>query len=307
MATLFIGFIASAGLAENTPSKHMYVANYTGGVYRYPIETSGLPAPRPDLVLTSVLKSPDGLAVDSRGDLFATDSDNPSMVYEFPFGASGNASPSREFSIGTDIAYYLDVDRNGYIYVEDLNALAIDVFAPGVSGNAKPLFQIINWPTQRTIINDVTVDSQGRLFVSVRLLGIFVYDHPLQSWKQPSRVLHEQLPSGYLAGYGPTAIDDSTSSVYSSSFPQIKQPWGRGDFAKMNIDGRTEKTDPQIFTRDCYYGGLYSAAISGPYILTSCNGAPSDVFAYRKDAFGRQRAVAAIGGVQSPTVVRLGP
>ena len=283
---------------------HLYVADYMGGaIYRFPIDKSGMPDPKPDIILNGSLKYPVGLAVNGQGNVFVTD--ETQTVSEYAVGAHGDAAPIRELT-ASHAAYFLDVDKKGYLYVENGEFNNVAVFAPGARGNDLPLHSIANWNTHSDSIDAIIVDSQGRLFIST-LAGVYIYDDPIGHWQTPSEVfLSEQQPIGPVGGA--TAVDEVADVFYASfGYGHLNGPWIRADYVKQSIKPTNVGPGPFILTEDCTNGGDFAAAISGDYLLTSCNGDPPSVLVYNKNVFGRQHLVKAIGNFQSPAVIRVGP
>jgi NHL repeat-containing protein len=98
------------------------------------------------------LSGPEGVVVDSVGQLYVANAGNNSIAIFAP-NASGNVAPIRTISGPTtllDAPSGLALDAAGYLYVGSANgsrAAPVLVFAPGASGNAAPVQTItINAP-----------------------------------------------------------------------------------------------------------------------------------------------------------------
>lgn len=142
---------------------------------------------------------------------------------------------------------------------------------------------------------------------SLLLVGSIFYDEPISHWQTPSELfLSEPQPIGPLGGA--IAVDEAADVFYASfGYGHLNNPWTRADYVEQSLKPSNVGPGPFILTEDCTNGGDLAAAISGDYLLTSCNGYPPSVLVCSKNVFGRQYLVKAIGSFQSPGVIRVGP
>jgi hypothetical protein len=138
--------------------KHLYIAqgdDIAGKVYRYRLNSNGLPSTKPDGVLHLDFTFPGGIAIGPDGDLYVASSGSGNdcghkcFVDVFAPGASGRAKPVRVLNIPKGPGF-IAVDQQGYLDVRILE-LAHDnirqnldydltyVYSPNASGNEGPI------------------------------------------------------------------------------------------------------------------------------------------------------------------------
>jgi len=120
----------------------------------------------------AVLKSPEGVALDAKGNLYVANSCqgfNPctSGINIYPPGASGNIAPIA--TIGgkkTNIlaAFGVALDAAGNVYVADA-AGAIEIFKAGSTGNVGPVRFIAGDKTQIRTPSGIAVDGAGYIYL----------------------------------------------------------------------------------------------------------------------------------------------
>jgi hypothetical protein len=296
-----------------TAAGHLYVADTTAGlVYRFPLGADGLPKTTPDATLSGGLTSPFGLAFDRAGNIFVSD-EKSGVVNVYPPGSTGDATPARQISVGTDWVGFVGVDRRGDVFVNDLNVNAVYVYAPGSSGRAAPLRTLSIWG-QSNPIRDFILDSAGRLYVTSYSRAIDVFDDPVQQWNHPD---HYLFPEG---GYEWTflsalALDDAGHVYLNFSPKDTSPPYAADDFAVRRLPGygSAGANDALIMTKDCRGSGHspgtdVGAAVNGSYLMFTCVDRDLGVMVY-KAAPGEQKLVEKIGATVFRSVgdVKIGP
>jgi len=159
-----------------TAQSFIYVANIGGAdITAYALSANGNQAPDHSIGgnLTD-LSSPDNIAFDSSGNLYATQTVNSSgIVTEYAKDASGNAAPTRTISgTATTLGFIVGiaVDAAGEIYVANFTPLAsstpaIAVFAAGANGNVAPIRDITGSNTGLANPISLALDALGDLYV----------------------------------------------------------------------------------------------------------------------------------------------
>lgn len=117
------------------------------------------------------LQYPEGIAVDSSGDIYVANSNAGRSVVEFSSGASGNASPVMTISGGNTTFNFLGglaLDSTGNLWVADQGAQAVDEFAPQSAGthNVAPSKRLVGANTDFSNPVGVALDKQGYIYVA---------------------------------------------------------------------------------------------------------------------------------------------
>lgn len=162
----------------------MYVANREGpprhhgrprgSVTVYAANASGDAAPIRTIVGDATgLADPTALALDARGNLYVA---NRATVTIYGPGAAGNVAPVRTLagpSTGLFSLTGIAVDRRGYVYVANdtvtkdglRGAGTVTVYAPGASGDARPVRTIRGRATRLSRPTGLALDATGNLYV----------------------------------------------------------------------------------------------------------------------------------------------
>jgi len=119
------------------------------------------------------------LAVDPKGNLYVggTVSGNAQQceVLVYPAGASGSATPTRSVVLEPGALTALAADSSGQIYAGQSNTLSsVKVYAATANGSSTA--SVVLNPTSFRYINDVAVDTTGRIFVSGYNGGAYFID-----------------------------------------------------------------------------------------------------------------------------------
>jgi sugar lactone lactonase YvrE len=116
----------------------------------------------------TMLDGPDGLALDSFGDLYVADSGTPAVT-EYAAGANGDVAPTQTIAgsaTGLVTPAGLAVDSSGQLYVANEAAQAVTVYAAGANGDVAPLRTITGPHTQLSQPWGLTIDAAGHLWVA---------------------------------------------------------------------------------------------------------------------------------------------
>jgi len=154
------GLADPSGLALDSAGD-LYVLNDTGGddkrgsIAVYPPGTNGNVAPKATIAdgvhdKNTQLNTPKGLALDSAGNIYVTNASGIDTVTVYAAGKFGNVAPVKIISgadTGLNLPHGIGVDSDGTIYVsndgsDNKGIDAVTVYAPGSSGDAKPIAAI---------------------------------------------------------------------------------------------------------------------------------------------------------------------
>ncbi|MGA7356296.1 MAG: hypothetical protein WBW76_12780 [Candidatus Cybelea sp.] len=163
--------------ATFTPG-HLYVAqgaDIASKVYRFPLQSDGLPSKLPDGELTLGFRYPGGIAIGPDGDLYVSDSgtayacrnERTCFVEVFAPGASHRAAPIRKLYVPQQ-PQYIAVDQRGYLDVSTLEhgGGVTNVYRPNASGNDQPINEI----TTRAV--NALGASRGIAYIQLISLGV---------------------------------------------------------------------------------------------------------------------------------------
>jgi hypothetical protein len=115
---------------------------------------------------------PYGLALDAANDIYLVDDTSQEggtdSLTVYASGANGNAAPIRTISggnTGMSGAVYDAVDKQGYVYVTNVNAESVTIFGPTQNGNVVPSRTIAGSLTTFDGPTGIAVDSNGLIYV----------------------------------------------------------------------------------------------------------------------------------------------
>jgi hypothetical protein len=163
----------------------LYVAGASGNVAVYSATANGAATPT-QLITSSLLTGPVGVAVDSGGNLYvsnevATEGLSTGAIYVFAAGATGTATPIRQIT-SASIFYGIALDSSGNIYTTANNysvdgsgnflssTASIVEFDGSATGAATPL-KSLSIPTGGepfTVALGLRIDTAGNLFTSAQ-------------------------------------------------------------------------------------------------------------------------------------------
>ena len=172
-AVLSGGMLVVAGAAPaqaQGQAAYSFVAN-TGAdsVTEYAMGASGNETPVATISGPATgLDGPEGVAVDSAGDLFVANI-NVDSVTEYAKGATGNTAPVvtiSGFHTKLSSPTGVTVDSAGHLFVTNPGGDLVTEYAKGATGNATPVALIAGSATGLSAPLGVAVDSAGHLFVA---------------------------------------------------------------------------------------------------------------------------------------------
>jgi len=154
----------------------LYVANLLGNsITVYPIGKTGNRAPSWYISGSNTeLDEPNGLAVDSNGNLYVTNDANGTVTV-YAAGATGNVAPTAIIAganTGLKSPWGIGVNPvNGDIYVANIEGGpsefgSITFYAPGSNGNVAPVGTIAGSNTMLADPYGVTLDTSGNIYVA---------------------------------------------------------------------------------------------------------------------------------------------
>ena len=160
----------------------IYVTNTTtyrppfiGSVLVYPVGSDGDATPAADIAGSNTgLGRVEGIAVSSSGEIYVSNADKHTVV-GFASGSTGNVAPNIVIAgseTGLSYPNPLAFDRFGNLYVDNCGSCsgsgqdAIEVFAPGSSGNVAPLRTISGSMTGLGQIDGLAVGQSGEIYVA---------------------------------------------------------------------------------------------------------------------------------------------
>lgn len=154
-------YVTNFGGKETSYIGSITVYTLTGARNRKPIrEITG-----PD---TQLGTSPDGVALDSSGNIYVSNSDTNTITV-YPAGSNGDAVPTRVIAgsaTGLDAPAQIAVDSQGALYVANYYNNSVIVFAPGANGNVYPVTDIVGPNTTLKNPAGVGFDSAGNIYAS---------------------------------------------------------------------------------------------------------------------------------------------
>ncbi len=150
-----------------------YMPSSSPPVTAYPLGSSGNIAPLFSGTGSSAtgLYHPQGIARDSRGNLYATNADSYDSVTVYAASATGAARPIATIqgrSTGLSNPTGIALDSKGNIYVANQPFGSITVYAAGSNGNVWPTAIITGSATGLANPTGIALDSSGNIYVSDR-------------------------------------------------------------------------------------------------------------------------------------------
>lgn len=212
-----------------SPSGFIYAANlihasapYVGSVAYYPVGSNGDVPPAGIISGSNTqLTQVDGIVVDSNGEIYVADSDTNTIVGFAPL-SNGNVNPNvviRGPNTGLASPIGLALGRAGHLFVANcgrcgfgsIGPVSVEEFAPGSTGNIKPIRKITGSRTQLGQTDGIAVDLVGHIFVAnAREYTVTVYAPGAHGNAAPLRVI-----SGSTSGINePDGIAVDESGLY---------------------------------------------------------------------------------------------
>jgi sugar lactone lactonase YvrE len=125
------------------------------------------------------LTSPEGITLDSKGDIWVTNEDS-NTVEEFAAFASGNAAPIATLagaSTHLSVPVHLAFDAAGHLWVTDFGSAAVTEYPLGAHGNVAPLATIPSNPGFENVTFGIAFDPLGVLHVGGQT-SVFSFSPP---------------------------------------------------------------------------------------------------------------------------------
>jgi hypothetical protein len=304
----------SSVTANASAASHLYVADPgSNAIYRYEL-INGLPQNLPDETFAT-LSNLWRLGVDASGHIYA---ETTSEVYEF----SKSGRVLGYFDIPTPGAF--DVDVAGYTYVAPSSS-QISVYAPEAyrtHGMAKPIATLTASGNGYNQIAYLASDARPRLYASA-WSGIDIWNHPHRTSPKESLIILHPLPRINADAVLDEAMAfDENDRLYAGVGYLTycgrhckRQYWEDTDFDAISGWLKPGREDDMIYAGECsldyssyMFGGMVTGlAVRDRYLEAACSGDTTGVWVYHADRFGRQHAVEQLGGLASPSDVKVGP
>ena len=146
-----------------------------------------------------------GIAADSVGDIFATDSKSNSLIV-FQSGDNGDVEPSATIATQTEIfePTAVALDSSGRIYVANGNrdravSDSVTIYAPGSNAATPPIAAIVGDKTEISSPTAVAVDKAGKIYVANQADG-YNYDGSVTVYSAGS--VDDAAPVANISGTG---------------------------------------------------------------------------------------------------------
>jgi hypothetical protein len=160
------------------------------------------------------LAGPQGVAVDTDGNLYVVNDGNQSVTV-YPRGADGDVAPTRTIlDSRIQSPRGLAVDTDGNIYVANTGSSTITIYDPGKNGRVTPTRTIQGPQTKLQNPEGVAVDTHGNLYVETDSLvgndpplsAITVYPPGADGNVAPTREIFGERTGLLTSGFG-VALD----------------------------------------------------------------------------------------------------
>jgi sugar lactone lactonase YvrE len=150
----------------------MYITDSSGAgdqILVFPESANGGPAPTQQITGTSTgLSIPLGVAVDSAGNIWVTNS-NTSSITEYAPGSNGNQAPINTVignATGLSQPIGIWIDSSQHVWVANFGNNSVTEYGPNPSGNQAPIATIAGAATTLNQPAYLTVDTNGNVYVT---------------------------------------------------------------------------------------------------------------------------------------------
>ncbi len=271
--------------AQAAPSgPKVFVSDFGSNVVR--IYPAGVASPSPIGSIDEGIAGPDGLAVDSKGTLYVTNSSNNTLT-EYPAGVT---SPSVTISNGLSTPTAVAVSTNGTVAVSEFPAGTIVEYKPGATSPSVTM-------TLLTYPEGLAWDSKGDLYAAWNVNnGNGLTGHVSKCEHLKAVCLDQGIAAGQSGGL---AIDSAGNIVLgdqTNSAVNVYAPGKTSPLRTISVTGH----DPAKFALNLSEKRLYVSDIENSIVVT---------YAYTsgKPGFVIQNSLTSATGVSLSPAAKNGP
>ncbi len=294
------GLLLSQGIAVDSSGK-IYVANWgnivDGGSIApslsvYAAGSHGNASPLAIISGSNTgLNQPEGIAVDSRGNIYVADLYGLGGVLVYSAGSTGNVAPVAVISgsnTGLNFPVGIGVDSSGKIYVTEPYTSSVLVYSAGSRGNVAPIANISGSNTGLDAPNGIAFDFSGKIYVT-NVTSVTVYP-PLGS----RTGLLNEAPIATISG-SKTGLSGGPQGIAVSSSGKVDVALGNsvltypadsnGNVAPIasvntllnSLGGIAADSSGEIYVTNNVYSEAFPQALLGSSVLVYSAGSNDNV------------------------------
>lgn len=269
---------ASRGFTEMVIADQCDAGQNGGSILRFPPTATGNVAPT--TLLTGPAVGGQSVAVDANDRAWVYDelAGDPPQLLAFP-NTSG-ANPTAVANITGSATTLggvtgLFINSTGYLYAADDNSRAIDVFAPGASGNVAPVERIAGASTGFVYLGDVAVDSSSNIWAAdFGANTVFEFAAGANGNVAPIASIHL---SAALGGLSNVAVDSHDNIWVSTNAPAAIYEFSKGVTGTasptLTITGAATAMKSPAGLKVDTLGNVYVVDLNVPAVFVFANGA----------------------------------